>query len=125
LLLQEWREVYARPLHARTGKWTHRGYDFHVFSFGFARAIAGEKAVFTYQSQDPPRRTIVCPHERRLPAVELIDGALPDLFMSGHDIFVWPEDLAWTMAFTHEDGSFGPYFSRRESIDRNRGRLNR
>jgi hypothetical protein len=51
-----------------------------------------------------------------VPAVEIIDGKLPDFRNSGLDIYVWPDGLEWTMAFTHEDGWFGPYFSRREWI---------
>lgn len=27
------------------------------------------------------------------------------------DALVVPSDFSWTMAFTHEDGWFGPYFS--------------
>jgi hypothetical protein len=28
------------------------------------------------------------------------------------DYYVFPPNLAWTMAFTHEDGWLGPYFAR-------------
>lgn len=28
------------------------------------------------------------------------------------DYLVFPRNLAWTMAFTHEDGWLGPYFTR-------------
>jgi hypothetical protein len=113
-LLQEWRHVYAASLHAATGKWTWRGWDWHVFSFGHARSIDGEKALFTYASLKPPLRLIVCPQHDRLPAFEIIGGLLPDFNNSGDEIYVWPEGLEWTMAFTHEDGNCGPYFSRRE-----------
>ena len=30
------------------------------------------------------------------------------------DWYVFPENFAWTMAFTHEDGWLGPYFARHE-----------
>jgi len=28
------------------------------------------------------------------------------------DYYVFPENLAWTMAFTHEEGWMGPYFAK-------------
>ena len=115
-LLQEWRHVYACWLHITTGKWTYRSYDWHVFSYKHAPAVARDKAVFTYTSLSPPPRFIICPHDERLPALEILDGLLPDFHNSGLDIYVWPDSLDWTMAFTHEDGWFGPYFSRREWI---------
>ena len=113
-LLQEWRHVYAAWLHVVTGKWTYRGYDWHVFSYNHARALAREKASFAYATLGPPSSYIVCPHDERLPALTVVGGLLADFKNSGLDIYVWPDDLAWTMAFTHEDGWFGPYFSRRE-----------
>jgi Domain of unknown function (DUF4275) len=115
-LLQEWRHVYARWLYITSGKWTYRSYDWHVFSYNHAPAVARDKAVITYASLSPPPHTVICPHDERLPALEILDGLLPDFRNSGLDIYVWPDSLDWTMAFTHEDGWFGPYFSRREWI---------
>ena len=44
-------------------------------------------------------------------------GALPDYRAESYDVYVWAEDLAWTMAFTHEESlGLGPYFSRREWV---------
>lgn len=31
------------------------------------------------------------------------------------DFLVFPRNLAWTMAFTHEDGWLGPYFAKHKS----------
>ena len=28
------------------------------------------------------------------------------------DVYVFPENMAWTMAFTHEEGWLGPYFAK-------------
>ncbi len=107
---------YAVWLHAVTGKWILLGFDWHVFSYHHARALARMKASLTYARLTPPPRFIICPHDERLPAFEVICGSLPDFTNSGQDIYVWPDGLDWTMAFTHEDGWFGPYFSRREWI---------
>ena len=114
-LIQQWREVYATELHVTTGQWTKLGYDWHVFSYGHARALARMQATFAYTAIEPPPRLFVCPQDGRLDALEIIGGKLPDFSNSGLDVSVWPDGLEWTMAFTHEDG-FGPYFSRREWI---------
>jgi hypothetical protein len=46
-----------------------------------------------------------------------VGGQLPDLMACADDIYVWPEGLSWTMAFTHElDWGLGPYFCLREWI---------
>lgn len=34
------------------------------------------------------------------------------------DWFVFPPNLAWTMAFTHEDGWLGPYFAKSPAYER-------
>ncbi len=113
-LLDEWRHLYAVWLHIATGKWTLLGLDWHVFSYNHARALAREKALFAYRAVSPPTRLIICSHDEQIQAFELVGASLPDFSNSDLGIYVWPLDLAWTMAFTHEDGWFGPFFCRRE-----------
>ena len=116
-LMQTWREVYAALLHAETGSWKHGAFDWHVFSFGYARALHGSKAQHAY-SLEPPGPLLVIPESEALPAVRLEAGHLPDFSLLRQDLYVWPPDLARTMAFTHElPGGNGPYFSRREWMD--------
>jgi hypothetical protein len=113
---QQWRHVYAARLHAATGKWKWQDYDWHVFSYQHAKALSGAKAVAEYLRLEAPV-LIVIPGEHsypRLPAFQLSATILPDFQGSGLDVLVWPEGLNWTMAFTHEEGWCGPYFSRRE-----------
>ena len=33
------------------------------------------------------------------------------------DYYVFPKNLAWTMAFTHEEGWYGPYFAKHPEYD--------
>ncbi len=113
-LLLAWRYMYAATLYAAKGRWIWMGYDWHVFSYHHTPAHARQLALLAYSRLSPPARTIVCPHDERLPAFEIVGGKLPDFRQHGLDIYVWPEGLDWTMAFTHEDGWFGPYFCRRE-----------
>jgi hypothetical protein len=115
-MIQDWRESYAVGLHAATGRWKHGKYEWHLFSFGYALALNGAQAAQTY-SEQRAESVIICPEENRLPAARLIGGELPDFFWKYEDVYVWPGDLSWFMAFTHEAGSgLGPYFSRRERV---------
>lgn len=124
-LMQRWREVYAARLHATTGKWKKDGFEWHVFSFGYARSIAEAKAVVEYRAQSPSK-FVVMPEDRRdltLPAYRVIGGALPEFGGTHFDVLVSPESLTWTMAFTHEEGYCGPYFSRKEWVDGERAKM--
>jgi hypothetical protein len=114
-LLQRWRECYAAGLHFAKGKWKLGGYEWHVFSFGYAPALRGRRAVAAYRAQ-PAGAFVVCPEleSMLMPAVRITGGALPDLAAVYEDMYVWPEDLSWSMAFTHE--GLGPYFSRAEWV---------
>jgi len=113
-LLQEWRQVYAASLHASTGRWKRGQFEWHVFSFGDTRALNGEKAVAAYAAEQP-MELIVCPESEQWTAMRLHGGSLPSFREECYDVYVWPLDLAWTMAFTHEESIWlGPYFSRRE-----------
>jgi hypothetical protein len=115
-LIQAWRECYAAPLHSARGIWKLDNYEWHVFSFAYTRAINGLKAYVEYQRQVADV-LIVCPEQAKLPAVRIVGGRLPDFRPVGGDVYVWPHDLQWTMAFTHEESmGLGPYFSRSDWV---------
>jgi hypothetical protein len=108
--MQRWRKVYAARLHEATGRWTYRGYDWNVFAAGYARALDGRHAVEEYELQRAAA-ILICPMREAYPALRLVGGTLPDLRPIYEDITVWPDDLSWTMAFSHEEHCF---FSRAE-----------
>lgn len=111
-LLQLWREVYAAQVHEATGSWKLGQFEWHIFNTNYVRSLRGGRAVMAYLEQHA-QTVIVCPEEPSLPAVRLTHGRRPSF--PGYDVYIWPEDLAWTMAFTHEESmGLGPYFSRRD-----------
>ena len=117
-LMPGWRRVYASRLHNATGRRVEGLYDWHIFSFNHAPFQEGAQALAIYDRLAISPRIIICPHDDRLPALEIAGAhCLPDFRAYGHDVMIWPEGLAWTMAFTHEDGWFGPYFCRREWVE--------
>lgn len=114
--MQQWREVYAAPLHAATGKWKRDNYEWHTFSFHHAPAISGVRAAESYLAEAVVPHYVV-PEDENWPAFHCASERLPDLRIIADDIYVWSEGLAWTMAFTHEQEiGLGPYFSRREWV---------
>jgi hypothetical protein len=44
----------------------------------------------------------VVPEGGILTAYLCVAGRLPNFRLLLEDIYVWPDDLSWTMAFTHE-----------------------
>ena len=113
-LLRAWRRVYAARLHEQTGKWKHHEFDWHVFSFEFARALNGDEASTAYAAERPVAAFVI-PVNKRLEAARLDAKSLPNFRPFREDVIVCPESREWTMAFTHEESlGLGPYFSRRE-----------
>jgi len=115
--LQAWRKVYAAGLHRATGRWKLGAHEWHVFSFSHVRrAVHGARAFAAYLAEKPVA-FVVCPERTELPAVSVDRGELPAFRFQCEDILVWTPDLAWTMAFTHEDSvGLGPYFCQREWV---------
>jgi hypothetical protein len=115
---QRWRHTYAARLHAATGKWKWLDYDWHVFSYGHASARNDAAAIAEYLQLEAAD-LIVIPEQHSfpsLPACRLANARLSLFQGSGLDVIVSPEDFTWTMAFTHEEGSCGPCFCRREWV---------
>ena len=110
-----WRRVYAAPTKRATGRWANGGYDWHGFSYEYAASISLERAKAAYGDLEPGRFIVLPDGASKREVFGVVGlGVLPMLSYS--DNLVFPPDLAWTMAFTHEDDWLGPYFSRREWI---------
>jgi len=98
---------------ATTGKWQYEGHDWHAFSWGFSRALEGDAARAAYQKQAAAEWVVLAPG--RDPSAWSCRGAPPpDLSPLGWDLYVFDPACEWTMVFTHEQPTIGPYYSRRE-----------
>ncbi len=90
----------------RFGVNTH-AYLWHVFSYERHPSLSGQAAVQEYEKQGAPEYWII--------SNERDEGLVTDILPAScslRDWLVFPANLAWTMAFTHEDGWLGPYFAR-------------
>jgi hypothetical protein len=79
----------------------------HIFSGSVYPSTEGDEALRQYRVQIGTE-FIVLSNDRKL---AFVTDQLPDS-VSLHDYYVFPPNLAWTMAFTHELGWLGPYFAR-------------
>jgi hypothetical protein len=108
-LLTRWLEAFGRDRHGANTK----AYLWHIFSAGKYPNLSGTEAMAQYKEQVAPEY-IVLSNDRKF---ALATDLRPDE-SSLSDFYVFPENLAWTMAFTHEDGWLGPYFARHEDFAR-------
>lgn len=84
-----------------------RDYLWHTFSAGRYPSVCLQEAEDLYRQQTATD-IVVLSNDRR-------SGLLTDALPAGlgyTDCCVFPINLAWTMAFTHEDGWLGPYFAK-------------
>lgn len=84
----------------------------HVFSHGGFPSVNGLAADDAYQSELSDKYVVM---DDQMTA-GLVTDQRPDN-LAYHDVHVFPLNLAWTMAFTHEDGNLGPYFARHEKYE--------
>jgi hypothetical protein len=120
LVMQQWREAYARAVKERTGSWVYEGHDWHTFSWNFCRYRQGARALSEYLSE----RVIgvyVIPEDEEQSAFICNGPRLLDFSDCRADVHVFPENLSWTAAFTHEQPDIGPYFSRFEWVTQGAG----
>jgi hypothetical protein len=88
----------------------------HIFSSGRYPSEGGIAARASYEQQ-VVHDYVVLSNDRQF---VFITDQRPET-CSLTDYYVFPLNLAWTMAFTHEDGWLGPYFARHrnfEALDR-------
>ncbi|MFK7743342.1 MAG: DUF4275 family protein [Planctomycetota bacterium] len=94
-----------------TGRYRYQELHWHAFSFDLVTAQDGRTAFDAY-SRVTAESVIVIPEvwTRRCCGVRCSGEGVPDLTDYCDDLYVFPESLAWSMVFTHEQPDFGPYF---------------
>jgi hypothetical protein len=113
-----WLDAYSKPVKQKTGSWVFNGFLWHAFSFEFSPARQGAEALCLY-ALERKRELIVLQEPDHVPAAAwLRELPAPDLSALGLDLYVFPESLRWTMAFTHEQPEIGPFYSRSEWLRR-------
>ena len=99
---KKWRDIFCKQ---RQGANT-KAYKWHIFSFNKYPSASGIEARNQYLKQKASE-FIVLSNDYHL---AVSTDILPEE-CNLSDYYVFPENMAWTMAFTHEDGWLGPYFA--------------
>jgi hypothetical protein len=102
---RQWSEKWMAVYVGHTLVSGIRRYLWHTFSAGNYPAVTGAEAERLYESHQG-QEILVLSSDR---GAAVLTNALPT-WCSLMDYCVFPPDLAWTMAFTHE-GWLGPYFA--------------
>jgi hypothetical protein len=89
-----------------------KGYLWHVFSAGRYPCTAREEARSTYRLQSEAEYLVLLNEGRAAVATDALPLEAPLA-----DYYVFPPNLAWTMAFTHEAPLDGPYFAKHARFD--------
>ncbi|EAR09960.1 DUF4275 family protein [Reinekea blandensis] len=90
-----------------------RQYKWHIFSSGRYEALEGKLAVDAYERHSATEFFVLSNSSQEVIVTDLRPQAL-----SGTDCYVFPVNMAWTMAFTHEEDRLGPYFAKHRQYDR-------
>lgn len=101
-LVRGWLSVYGANRHGVNAK----DYLWHIFSADRYPSMMGAAALIEYQQQVAVE-FVVLSNDRQ---TAFTTDRLP-VKAGFSDYYVFPRNLAWTMAFTHEDGWLGPYFA--------------
>lgn len=91
-------------------------YLWHVFSYGSYPSVALQDALLAYASATSPEYVVLSNDGDEA----FITDQRPTS-CSFRDYYVFPKNLAWTMAFTHEDGWLGPFFATHGDFDKLNG----
>ena len=106
LYLSKWLQAYGANRHGVNAK----AYIWHIFSAERYPALDGSDALAEYSRHNAPEY-VVFSNTRD----EAFETDVRPESSSLSDFLVFPRNLAWTMAFTHEDGWLGPYFAKNKS----------
>lgn len=106
---ERWIAVYAQDAFGAN----IRAYLWHTFSFGRYPSVCKRESEELYRLQSATE-VVVLSNDRRSC---LLTDALPTN-LRWKDYCVFPANLAWTMAFTHEDDWLGPYFAKHSNYSK-------
>ncbi len=85
-------------------------FKWHIFSGGDYPALESEAAQKAYEQHDAQKYIVMSNKGKEAFLTDKRPENLNCL-----DCHVFPENLAWTMAFTHEEGWLGPYFAKNKN----------
>ncbi len=99
---KKWMSIFCKNKQGFNTK----AFKWHIFSGEGYPSLDGEDARKAYESKEDPEY-IVMGNDNEL---AILTSKKP-LSCNLTDYYVFPVNMAWSMAFTHEEGWLGPYFA--------------
>ncbi|MGV2333388.1 MAG UNVERIFIED_CONTAM: DUF4275 family protein [Planctomycetaceae bacterium] len=107
-IVSRWLAVFGQ----NTVKVRPEQFLWHIFSSGSYPSEENQAARASYEKQ-VANEYVVLSNDRR---TAFTTNQRPES-CAWRDYYVFPPNLAWTMAFTHEEGWLGPYFARHHQFE--------
>jgi type IV secretory pathway TraG/TraD family ATPase VirD4 len=107
-LKSDWMRVYCAHHQGVNVK----SYHWHIFSSGRFPSVSGDQATQEYLLHSATE-FLILPNDKTLAILTDIKPSKCNL----SDYYVFPPNMAWVMAFTHEAGWLGPYFAKHPDYD--------
>lgn len=101
-------------------------FKWHTFSYEKYPALCGVEATKIYLVQLALNYIVLPETQAHEDEIAFSTSSLPDIKLAEllTDFYVFPKNLAWTIAFTHESGWLGPYFAKHSNYEKlNRSNL--
>ena len=105
----KWLQAFASKVLKEKGTAVYNGYMWHGFSFEIENCCEGDSALIEYQKQY--QAPFVVFDEDGDFCFRCEGGHFPDLTPFENDLYVAHHNMKWTIAFTHEQPTLGPYFA--------------
>lgn len=103
------RKTWKRQFAAHSQGMRLSQHLWHVFSHDGYPALSGDSAERAFLAEQVVHYVVMDDQM----TTGLITDLRPDN-LAYQNVHVFPVNLAWTMAFTHEDGYLGPYYARHQ-----------
>lgn len=103
-----WLAAFGAHRHGVNAK----DYLWHIFSAGRYPSVERDEAIAQYRQQRAAEYVVLSNDGRTAFATDRLPSSA-----SLVDYYVFPPNLAWTMAFTHEAGWLGPYFAKHANFE--------
>ncbi len=91
-----------------------KAYLWHIFCSDRYPCIEGDEAIATF-AQHKVTEYVALSNDKTELALILTEKPQRLIY---NDFYIFPKNMAWTMAFTHEDGYMGPYFAKHKDYER-------
>lgn len=96
-LVEQWLVAFG----AKKNGVNTKAYLWHIFSGSRYPSVSGKEAILEYENQVAPEYIVLSNDRKTVFSTNSIPKSSSPIF---DDYYVFPTNLAWTMAFTHEDG---------------------